>query len=171
MNNELYHYGVPGMKWGHRKATYNSGSVFSQRRNENWNQKSQSYKRTSIGRGQNPNLGRTKHDYRTGETAIGKNISKYAKDAINNRNSKNKTSSSKKSTKKTTSTGKKKAKKILQKTGKKTLKASSNAIKTGMSVAKTLYKNPMAESAKKTSIYVDLASQMSPEYRHRYMYD
>lgn len=108
-NGELYHYGIPGMRWGHRKATYNSDSVFSQRRNENWNQKSQSYKRTSIGRGQNPNLGRTKHDYRTGETAIGKNISKYAKDAINNRNSKNKTSSNN-----TKEAQKAKAKKVLK---------------------------------------------------------
>lgn len=28
-NKELYHYGVPGMRWGHRKTSYNSTSIRS----------------------------------------------------------------------------------------------------------------------------------------------
>lgn len=30
-NNELYHYGVPGMKWGHRKKYYNSDGSLNDR--------------------------------------------------------------------------------------------------------------------------------------------
>lgn len=84
-NGELYHYRVPGMRWGHRKASYDSGSY---RRNENWNQKSSSYRRNSIDRGINPNLGRMKPNYRTGETTIGSNIKKHVQKSIDNRNTK-----------------------------------------------------------------------------------
>ena len=31
MNNEIYHYGVPGMKWGHRKAVPVTNSVSAAR--------------------------------------------------------------------------------------------------------------------------------------------
>ena len=53
----------------------------------------------------------------------------------------------------------------------KAIKSSAHAIKTGMSIAQVMYKNPLAENAKQTADYVDLASKMSPEYRRRYMYD
>ena len=33
--NELYHYGVPGMKWGRRKAVVKSGSIGTNRNNTN----------------------------------------------------------------------------------------------------------------------------------------
>ena len=73
--------------------------------------------------------------------------------------------------KKKTNSGKKKAKKAIQKLGSKTIKSSAHAIKTGMSIAQVMYKNPLAENAKQTADYVDLASKMSPEYRRRYVYD
>lgn len=32
MNNELYHYGVPGMKWGHRKNVYDVNAAYYNKR-------------------------------------------------------------------------------------------------------------------------------------------
>lgn len=37
MNNELYHYGVPGMRWGHRKSTNSTAN------NKRVNRKSDDY--------------------------------------------------------------------------------------------------------------------------------
>lgn len=47
MNNELYHYGVPGMKWGHRKQIDSAGEGVVTRRK----------KKTPVG-GINPNAGK-----------------------------------------------------------------------------------------------------------------
>lgn len=50
--NELYHYGVPGMKWGRRKAVVKSGSIGTNRNNANRSKNSvaKAKKRTNNGK-------------------------------------------------------------------------------------------------------------------------
>ena len=45
--NELYHYGVPGMKWGRRKAVVKSGSIGTNRNNANRSKNSVGKKKAS----------------------------------------------------------------------------------------------------------------------------
>lgn len=103
MNNELMHYGIPGMRWGKGRKSPMTASKFRDNRN----------------------------------------LSKSSSVNNKSRNKKNKH----------------KVAKALGKVG-----------KTSISVANTMIKNPLAEEAKKTANYVTLASQMSPEYRRRFMY-
>ena len=50
--NELYHHGVPGMKWGRRKAVVKSGSIGANRNNANRSKNSvaKAKKRTNNGK-------------------------------------------------------------------------------------------------------------------------
>ena len=50
--DELYHYGVPGMKWGRRKAVVKSGSIGTNRNNANRSKNSvaKAKKRTNNGK-------------------------------------------------------------------------------------------------------------------------
>lgn len=80
--------------------------------------------------------------------------------------------SSKSNPKKSVSTGKKRTGKVLTKAGGKTIKAASKSAKLGLSMVQSLYNiSDTAQENRQMQNYVNLASQMSPEYRRRFMYD
>ena len=149
--NELYHHGVKGMKWGVRKKTYSDKEISDYRKRKIAESPSKSESPRGANKGWYKNAPKS---------TIVRQMRTEEKMLIKNEKALNKIGS-----------GKKKAKKAIQKLGSKTIKSSAHAIKTGMSIAQVMYKNPLAENAKQTADYVDLASKMSPEYRRRYMYD
>lgn len=120
--NELYHYGVPGMRWGHRKAVKlaNKASI-SRESSKEWNQMA-------------------RYAESKGKTKKAAKYRKYAnndlKDArkYESMSGSRKPSTKKKNPKKTTKTGKKTAKKTLQKIGGASLKSVSYAAQLGARV-------------------------------------
>ena len=100
---ELYHYGVPGMKWGHRKAKLLDKANISRQSAKEWDEMA-------------------KYAAQKGKT---KRAAKYKKNAALDRADalKYEKQASGKSPKKTTATGKKRAMKALQKTARTSLKA------------------------------------------------
>lgn len=109
---ELYHYGVPGMKWGHRKAKLLDKASISRQSAKEWDEMA-------------------KYAAQKGKT---KRAAKYKKNAALDRADalKYEKQASGKSPKKTTATGKKRAKKALQKTARTSLKAVSWSAQVGL---------------------------------------
>lgn len=118
-SDDIMHYGVLGMKWGHRKAK--AGAL--------------------------------------------KSSNKSTKKPISN-------NTAHKDLKKATKSGQKKTKKILSKNSDKAVKAIGKSAKLGLSMAQSLYNiSDTGFENRQMQSYVNLASQMSPEYRRRFMYD
>lgn len=109
---ELYHYGVPGMKWGHRKAKLLDKANISRQSAKEWDEMA-------------------KYAAQKGKTKL---AAKYKKNAALDRAdaSKYEKQASGKSPKKTTATGKKRATKALQKTARASLKAVSWSAQVGL---------------------------------------
>ena len=109
---ELYHYGVPGMKWGHRKAKLLDKANISRQSAKEWDEMA-------------------KYAAQKGKTKL---AAKYKKNAALDRAdaSKYEKQASGKSPKKTTATDKKRATKALQKTARASLKAVSWSAQVGL---------------------------------------
>ena len=109
---ELYHYGVPGMKWGHRKAKLLDKANISRQSAKEWDEMA-------------------KYAAQKGKM---KRAAKYKKNAALDRADalKYEKQASGKSPKKTTATGKKRATKALQKTARTSLKAVSWSAQVGL---------------------------------------
>jgi hypothetical protein len=146
-NKELYHYGVPGMKWGRRKAK----------------QRSLYDRITGADKYYDQIMKTPMKKSKTSKTSA--NTTPKATSNVSQASAKK---NQVKSAKKTTAKGKAKTNKALQKIGNQPVKKTSGLTKTGMSMVQAMYKNPMAETARQTANYVTLASQMSPEYLRRF---
>lgn len=131
--NELYHYGVPGMKWGHRRAQKRA-AINRYRREYN---KSEAGK-SSLSRAYSKITGADKMyaqmRYNLSKTKNNKTSSVATKSNKTTKKPENKkpNATKNKSPKKTTGTGKKTAKKVLQKTAGTSLKAASLAAQMGL---------------------------------------
>ena len=110
--DELYHHGVKGMKWGHRKAKLIDKANISRQSAKEWDEMA-------------------KYATQKGKT---KQAAKYKKNAALDRAdaSKYEKQASGKSPKKTAATGKKRAMKALQKTARTSLKAASWSAQVGL---------------------------------------
>lgn len=175
--NELMPYGVPGMKWGHRKAIQTSGLT---------NKQIKKYAKKGYAKDNfkaNKSVGGKAYDLFTGAHKISADIQysssskkqnkaraeQYLKDKNKPKSTNN---NSQKNPKKSVKTGQKKASKIVSKNGNTPLKATAKKAKVGLSVVQSLYdiSDTAAQNRQMTS-YLNTASQMSPEYRRRFMYD
>ena len=109
---ELYHYGVPGMKWGHRKAKLLDKANISRQSAKEWDEMAKYAAQK----------GKTKRaaKYKKNAALDRADALKYYKQAYG------------KSPKKTTATGKKRAMKALQKTARTSLKAVSWSAQVGL---------------------------------------
>ena len=109
---ELYHYGVPGMKWGHRKAKLLDKANISRQSAKEWDEMAKYAEQK----------GKMKRaaKYKKNAALDRADALKYEKQAFG------------KSPKKTTATGKKKAMKALQKTARTSLKAASWSAQVGL---------------------------------------
>lgn len=146
--DELYHYGVPGMKWGHRKKNdYIQEGVNSRR------------KKTIVSNSVNSNVSKRTSGTNTAGIKSGSNPSK----SIN---------VTRKNVKQTSKSGKKTATKTLSKMSGKALSSINKTAKTGMSIAQSLQNiSDAGMNARQTTTYVNAYTSMSPDYRRRFMYD
>lgn len=164
-SGDIIHYGVPGMKWGHRKA---KAQAISRYRNEY--SKKQAGK-SSLSRAYSKITGADKiyaeARYNMSKSKAGdlKSSNKSTKKPISN-------NTAHKDPKKVTKSGQNKTKKILSKNNGKAVKAIGKSAKLGSSMVQSLYNiSDTGFENRQMQSYVNLASQMSPEYRRRFMYD
>lgn len=113
--DELYHYGIPGMKLGHRKQKLIDNANISRESAKEWNEMA-------------------KYAMAKGKT---KRAAKYKKNAAKDladarKYEKKATEGNKKSAKKNTANGKKKAKTALQKTARASLKTTNYIAQVGL---------------------------------------
>lgn len=147
-SDELMHYGVLGMKWGHRKAAPITLGTRSHNKSKasmlNGRQNTSQPKRQKM------------HVAKTNTPVKQKTASSNAQ----------------KDPKKSVKIVAKKAAKILSKNGNTPLKATAEKAKVGLSVIQSLYNiSDTAAQNRQMTFYLNTAAQMSPEYRRRFMYD
>ena len=154
--DELYHHGVKGMKWGVRKARiYESKARTARESAKEWNEISKQKSDKLRAKGKIAKASRIEAKYKAHTSKDLADSRKYNQKA-----------------KAVTNKGKKKTTKVVASNGSKTVKSLGKAAKTGMSVAQSLW-NISDEGARsrQTANYLNMASSMSPEYRRRFMYD
>ena len=167
-SDELYHYGVPGMKWGHRRAI--KKAAINRYRNE-YNKKQ--IGKSAFSRAYSKITGADKI-YAQTRYNLSKIKSKSSKSKVVNEKTKNKTANSNSTInrKKSMKTGKKKVANIVSKKGNTPIKSTAKTAKIGLSAIQSLYNiSDTAKQNRQMTSYVNTASQMSPEYRRRFMYN
>lgn len=172
-SDDIMHYGVIGMKWGVRKGR-NLGESLRTRR-----------LKRSIKANEKDVQSLRKAGYKTEADAVAKVGQKQSEklkksqerdkakaDYKQQKQEKKLNNTAHKDLKKATKSGQKKTKKILSKNSGKAVKAISKSAKLGLSMAQSLYNiSDTGFENRQMQSYVNLASQMSPEYRRQFMYD
>ena len=154
-NDELMHYGVPGMRWGQRRAQ--KRAAINRYRSE--------YNRQMAGKS---GLSKAYSKITGADKIYAETRYNMSKSKPNNHHSK--TPVKPQSTKNNNSEKMKTVRKnVKNKASKTTIQKSKKQIDNGKAIAQVLFKNPMAETANQTANYTNLALQMSPEYRRKYM--
>ena len=162
-DNELMHYGVPGMKWGQRRAI--KKAAINRYRSE-YNK--QQTGKSAFSRAYSKITGADKI-YAEARYNMSKSKPKSSNNKTVNEKTKNTSSTA---SKKSVKTGKKRATNVISKHGSTLIKATAKSAKTGLSVVRSLYNiSDTAQQNRQMISYLNTARQMSPEYRRRFMYN
>ena len=164
-SDDIMHYGIPGMRWGHRKAKAQAISRYRNEYNKKQAGKSSLSKAYSKITGADKIYAEARYNMSKSKAAALKSSNKSTKKPISN-------NTAHKDLKKATKSGQKKTKKVLSKNSGKAVKAIGKSANLGLSMVQSLYNiSDTGFENRQMQSYVNLASQMSPEYRRRFMYD
>lgn len=168
--DELYHWGVKGMKWGVRKKIDYAGEGIVSRKK----QKLPGY--VKGGPAKKSTLSTSGHARKMGDAmASAVNSARKAVESTANSPRRKAVNESKQSIAKAktrTSKGKKNTQKVMSKVGSKAVKSLGHAAKTGLSFTQSMWNiSDEGTRARENLTYLNTYSGMSPEYKRRFMYD